>query len=99
GVFITLITVGIGIVLPIEAIMLLSIVVILFSWRFSMLSASYTIGITYVILMFAPYVLWSRPWLTQVNFDGLAILLVLFLIAVAFLLYRIKHNDNYPKLT
>src|SRR5699024_11892418 len=81
GVFITLITVGIGIVLQIEAIMPLSIVVVLFSWRFSMLSASYTIGITYVILVFAPYVLGSRPWLPQVNREGVAILFCLFLIA------------------
>lgn len=99
GLFISLITIGLGIVLSIETIIVLSIIVILLSFRFSMLSPSYTIGLTYVLLLFAPFLFKEYTWLTEVNFQALAILLSLFLFAEASLLHRMKRSETFPTLT
>src|SRR5690625_1388212 len=56
GLFISLLTLGVGFVFSYETILLLSVVTILLSMNFrcTMLSPSYTIGITYLLLLLAP---------------------------------------------
>lgn len=100
GLLISLITIGIGFVFSYEIILLLSIVVIILSltFKFTMLSVSYTIGITYLLALISPLVL-EQPTLIQTNFTSLAILLGLFLMIEALLLVRVKRNDTFPELT
>src|SRR5699024_4017587 len=88
-----------------ETIMLLSIVIIVLSFTFnlSVLSASYTIGITYLLLLFLPFLLTKQTFLKadlflDTNFTGLTILLGIFLLAEAVLLSRIKRNETFPDL-
>lgn len=106
GLILSVITIGIGIVFSYETIFLLSIVVILLSitCRFSLLSVSYTIGITYLLILLLPFVLPYQTFLptdlfTQTNFTGLILLLGIFLFGEAFLLRRMKRNESFPSLT
>ncbi|WP_373893368.1 PDZ domain-containing protein [Virgibacillus natechei] len=105
GIFISLITLVAGIVFTYETILLLSIVMIVLSLtlRFTMMSASYTIGITYILLLFLPFILENQTYIdtnlfSDANFSGLSILLGLFLIVESILLGRIKRNETYPEL-
>src|SRR5690625_3800361 len=56
GLVISLLLLGIGVVFTYETMMLLSAVIIVLSIvsRFSLLSASYTIGITYLLILLSP---------------------------------------------
>lgn len=99
-------TLGAGMVFTHETILILSIVIIFLSITFSlsMLSASYTIGITYMIVLLTFIIFGSRTSpksdvLTNVNFTGLVILLGIFLIVEAFLVGRVKRNDTFPELS
>lgn len=105
GIVLSLITIGVGIVFSYETILLLCMVVILFSltFKFTLLSASYTIGITYLMLLLLPFLLENQSYVkadlfSQTNFIGLAILLGIFLIAEAVLLFRVKRNESFPGL-
>ncbi|MFD0955511.1 PDZ domain-containing protein [Virgibacillus alimentarius] len=105
GLFLSLLTLGLGMVFTYETIMLLSIVIIVLSFTFnlSVLSASYTIGITYLLLLFLPFLLTKQTFLKadlflDTNFTGLTILLGIFLLAEAVLLSRIKRNETFPDL-
>ncbi|WP_240510111.1 PDZ domain-containing protein [Virgibacillus profundi] len=106
GIVISLIALGAGLVFTYETILLISIVTIILSLslKFAMLSASYTIGISYILLLFLPLILENQSYVnpdlfSQTNFTGLILLLGIFLIVEAFLLSRIKDNDTYPELT
>lgn len=106
GLFLTAIVIGVGMVLSYETILVLSIVTILLSLslRFSLLSPSYTIGITYFILLFIPHVLKKEElipaqFFMNTNFTVITILLGLFLIIEANLLKRTKQDHTYPALT
>lgn len=105
GLVISVITLGVGIVFTYETIYLLSIVVILLSltYKFSLLSASYTVGITYLLLLILPNILNQTPYagshlFSNTNFTGLTILLGLFLVYESILLWRTKRNETYPNL-
>lgn len=105
GLIISLVTLGVGVVLTWETILLLNIVVILLSitLRFTLLSPSYTIGITFLLLLFSPFLLENQSFISEdffqnVDFQGLAILLGLFLLAEALLTRRVKRDETYPGL-
>ncbi|WP_156288336.1 PDZ domain-containing protein [Oceanobacillus salinisoli] len=105
GLVISLITLGSGMVLSYETIIVLSIMTILLSitLRFTMLSASYTIGITYLLLLLAPFLLENQTVMDvtlnwETNFTALAILLGLFLIVEALLIRRTHRNQTFPSL-
>lgn len=99
-VILSLIIIGAGVVFSYETILVLNIVVILLSitTRFTLLSAAYSVGITYIILYFLPYVYPSSPYFQETNFQGLAILLGFLLIAEAILLFRVKEDDMFAEL-
>lgn len=106
GLLISLITIGSGFVFSYETILLLSIVVILLSLhaKFTLLSASYTLGITYILLFLSPVLLDFQSYVNpdifgQVNFTGIVLLLGLFLMVEAFLIGRIKRNETFPTLS
>lgn len=106
GLLISFFTIGFGFVFSYEVILLLSVVTILLSihLRFTLLSASYTIGITYLLLLLSPLLLENQTYInadlfSETNFTSLAILLGLFLMVEAFLLLRVKRNDTFPELS
>lgn len=103
GLFYSVLTIGIGMVVTYDVIIILSIVTILLSLtlRFSFLSPSYTFGITFFVIMLFPLVadnVTSIPSLGEVNYSVIAILLALFLFVEAHFLSRIKMKDTYPGL-
>lgn len=105
SVFITLITLGIGMVFSYDVIILLSVVIIVLSltFNYSMLSPSYTIGLTFLILVLSPLFLENQSFIdpnlfTGVNFTSLAILLGVFLMIEALLLKKTERNDTFPEL-
>lgn len=105
GLVLSIVCLTVGIVFPYEVILLISIVTILLSvrFRFSLLSASYIIGVTYLIVLFAPTILQQQNILDPMIFSnislvGLSIILGLFLFIEAFLLFRIKRNETFPRL-
>lgn len=105
GIIISLTTIGVGIVFSYETILLLCVAVILLSllFKFTLLSASYTVGITYLLLLLLPFLLQNQSYVevdlfSKTNFTGLAILLGIFLIAESILLMRVKRNESFPGL-
>lgn len=106
GLVLSIICLTIGIVLSYEVIFLISIVTVLLSlhFRFSLLSASYILGITYLIVLFAPTMLNEQNGLdptlfSDVSLTGLSILLSLFLVVEALLLFRVRRNETFPGLS
>jgi len=105
GLIISILLVGIGIVFSYETLIVLCIIIILLSLslRFTMLSPSYTIGITYLVLLFIP-AFWdqqsyfNKNLFSNINFTGLAILIGLFLIVEALMIINSRPNDNFPSL-
>ncbi|MFD2045007.1 PDZ domain-containing protein [Ornithinibacillus salinisoli] len=105
GIFISLVTIGIGFVFAYETIILLSVVAILLSLslRFSLLSASYTFGIGYILLLLLPIFLENQSYFSQdlfsnTNFTALTILLGFFLLVEAQLLRKTERNETFPNL-
>lgn len=106
GLIVTIFVLGSGIVLTYDMLILLSLVTILLSLTlsFSLLSATYTVGVTFFILLIAPLFVdvQSNPFLSDLSnahYSFLAILLGMFLIIESFLLRTIKRNKTYPSLT
>ncbi|MEN2768530.1 PDZ domain-containing protein [Ornithinibacillus xuwenensis] len=103
GLLFSVMTVGIGFVFTYETIIVLSIVMIISSMllRFTLLSPSYTIGISYFVLLGLPYL---SEYVTTINLDfdtnftALTILLGLFLFVEAQLFSRTRQNETYPSL-
>lgn len=106
GLLVSLIGIGAGLVLSYETILLASGMMILLSLtaRFTMLSPSYTIGFTYLLLLFFPLLMDNQAagvgqaLFGEINFTGLTILLGVFLIVEAILFWRVKRNQTYPLL-
>lgn len=105
GIILSIAFIGVGMVFSYETIFLLGIVTILLSLtlRFSMLSASYTIGITYLLLLFMPFLLEYQQLIDadlfkNTNFTGLSFLLAIFLMVEAILLRRSNRNSTFPEL-
>ncbi|WP_096269446.1 PDZ domain-containing protein [Paucisalibacillus globulus] len=100
GIFYSLIIIGVGMVISYEAIIILSIVTIILTltFRFTLLSPSYTIGITILILMLSPLLSEFLPIDGEINLSSLAILLALLLFVEAHFLSRIRQNETFPGL-
>lgn len=105
GLLISIVLVGSGMIFSYETILLLSIVTIGLSitLRFSMLSASYTIGITYMILLLMPFILEQQnivddDMFSNTNFVGLSLLVAILLTVEALLLKRNTRNTTFPDL-
>jgi len=106
GLFISLLNLGLGIVLSYESILILGIVVILLSisFRLSLLSASYTMGITFLIVLLSPLLLQFQTFLgvksfTEIDLTGIVILLSIFLFVEAILLNNVKREETFPELS
>ncbi|WP_404454260.1 PDZ domain-containing protein [Virgibacillus necropolis] len=105
GILVSGICIGVGIVFSYETLALLCLVSILLSLslRFTMLSPSYTIGFTLLLLLFMPTIIKNQSYLdnnlfNDLNFAGVSILIGIFLLVEALLTYRIKQRDTYPDL-
>ncbi|MGJ9457609.1 PDZ domain-containing protein [Oceanobacillus sp. CF4.6] len=105
GLVLSIITIGAGIVFSYEFIVLLAIITIILSLalRFTMLSPSYTIGLTFLLLLFLPSLLENQTvidteLITETNFTGLALLAGLLLTVESILIGRIKRNETYPSI-
>lgn len=105
GLVLSVITIGVGMVFSYETILLLCVVVIILSLtlRFTLLSASYTIGITYLLLLFLPFLLENQTYFeenlfSETDFTSLSILLGLLIIVEAILLSKMKRNESFPSL-
>ncbi len=104
GILISLLTLGAGMVFTYETILLLSVITILLSLniRFTLLSASYTIGVTYVVLLFSPMLerqsYLSGDLFTRVSWTSLTVLLGILLIVEAVLLRHMHRNETHPDL-
>lgn len=106
GLVISIITLGLGVVLTYETIIIIMALTILLSltMSFSMLSPIYTIGFSIVLLFFLPQVtnmnqIGNFSVSFETNFTALAILLGLFLIVEAVLLKNLKRNETFPSLS
>lgn len=106
GIIISLLMIGTGIVFSYSSLLLLCAIIFILSLTFkpSLLSASYTIGITYLLLLFSPLLLqyqtyMSPTFFSEVNFMGLTVLVSLLLFTEAVSIRRIKRNETYPTLS
>src|SRR5690625_4223296 len=71
---------------------------------FNLLSSSYTIGNTYLLILLSPHNLENQSYVSpdlfaNVNVLSLLFLLGIFLFVEAILLVRMKRNDAYPELS
>ncbi|WP_087972581.1 PDZ domain-containing protein [Oceanobacillus rekensis] len=105
GLALSIITIGAGIVFSYESIVLLAIVTIVLSiaLRFTMLSPSYTIGFTFILLLFLPFLLGNQTVIameltSEINFTGLAVVAGLLIIVESILIGRVKRNETYPSI-
>lgn len=101
GLLMSLITLGAGFVFNYDTILVLSIVTILLSllFHFSLLSAVYTLGITYILLLFFLFFTGDQLFPSETNFIGLSLLIGLLLLIEAIMVLRVKRNDSFPGLT
>lgn len=105
GCLLSLITLGVGMVFSYDVIILLSAVIFILSltFNYSLLSPSYTIGLTFIIIILSPLLLenqsvFSSNLFKGVSFTSLALLLGLFLIVEGLLLNTTKRNESFPEL-
>ncbi len=106
GILLSIAFVGGGVVLSYPVIMLLSAMMVLLSisGRFTLLSAAYTFGFSYLILLIAPPMIAEytdfplTTDLQSLNFPGLVLLLAAFLLMEALLLLRSTSRETYPEL-
>lgn len=96
----SILSIGLGLTFSYETILALNLIIILLSvtGKFTLLSSAYSIGITFIILYFLPVLVDTGSYFQEVNYTGLAILLGLFLLMEAILLFRIKENETFPEL-
>ncbi len=106
GVIISALTIGLGIVFSYSTVLLLCLVTILVSitGKFSFLSASYTFGISYVLLLFLPFLLEKQDFIpndlfSSVDYSGFTVLLAMLLFAESMLLLQARKGPTYPELT
>src|SRR5690625_420548 len=106
GLFISLLTIGLGLVFSYETILILSIIVIILSisFRLSLLSASYTIVITFLLILLSSLLLRFQKVIdidlySMIDFTSLVILLGIFLIAEAILLRTVSREETFPDLS
>src|SRR5699024_4837148 len=104
GLVLSLVTIGAGFIFNYEILIILLISMLIMSLSFNpaYLSAVYTIGLTYVVLLFLPLlsdnVALQVTMPTNVPYTQLTILLGLFLIVDASFIKKIKDNQLPPSL-
>lgn len=105
GVLLSCLCIGLGVVFSYETLALLCIVsiVVSLSLRFTMLSPSYTIGFTVILLLFMPTIINNQTYVTSnlfndINIVGLSILIGAFLIVESILIQRTRRDETYPDL-
>lgn len=105
GLGISLVTILNGMVFSYELLLLLAVVTILLSitGKLTLLSASYTIGITYILLLVLPGLLEEQATLnaalfSNTNLTALVILLGIFLVIEGIMLTSTSRDDTYPGL-
>ncbi|MFZ3576922.1 PDZ domain-containing protein [Virgibacillus sp. DJP39] len=105
GILVSVICLGVGIVFSYETLALVCLITVLLSlsFRFTMLSASYTIGLTLLLLLFMPTLIKNQSYIdstlfNDINFVGVSILLGLFLILEGISTFRIRQTETYPDL-
>ncbi|WP_181347283.1 PDZ domain-containing protein [Thalassobacillus sp. CUG 92003] len=106
GIVLSLLAVGAGVVFPYPLILLISAVTILLSLTlsFTWLSAVYTLGISYLILLFGPpFINVELPAQWRILLDTppltvLACLIGLLLLVEGLQLLRLRSNETYPEL-
>lgn len=107
GLILSFITLGIGMVFSFETIFVLSIIAIVLglTLRFTMLSPSYTVGITFLLLMALPLLQnnvsnfpFDKFAAASTNYAGLVVLLGLLLIIEAIMIGRLKDRDWFSDL-
>lgn len=106
GLLLSAFTLGVGVTLTYPVILLFGLITILISitGRINLLSASYILGITYLVLMFVPEWINIETILpfhihTDVHLSGLVSLLALLLLAESILLFSSRNDVTYPELT
>lgn len=105
GLIFSIAMIAAGVVFSYGTLLALSAIMILLSLnlRFTLLSASYTIGLTYILLLFLPTALEYQnviepEFFAGTNFTALTCLLGFVLIIEAVLMRRVKRNQSFPKL-
>lgn len=93
-------TLGFKVTFPYEAIIILSVIFILLSYKmkYSLLSASYTLGITYLVLWFLPKGPLEEVLYTDWTFTSITIMISILLFAEAILFLRFRNSEANPKL-
>ncbi|WP_343753834.1 PDZ domain-containing protein, partial [Lentibacillus halophilus] len=105
GLLLSIVAVGAGVVFNkqmMDAVALVTMALSL-TLRFTFLSPVYTIGISYLLLLFLPVALPDRMFPSSifpsaVNFTGLGLLLAILLIAEALLLQKSGRDTSFPAL-
>ncbi|MFD1067680.1 PDZ domain-containing protein [Oceanobacillus locisalsi] len=105
GILISAVIIGAGMVFSYETLLVLalSFVILSVSTRFTLLSPSYTLGLTFLILFFAPYVLDMQnvvdySLLYGRSLPALAVLAGLLLFVESLLIKRIEKQDVFPSI-
>lgn len=105
GTFVSVMFFGLEVVFPLPMLFLLIIVIILFSlhMKYSLLSASYTIGLSYMLILLSPFILqfqtvFDKNLLTNSPLMSIGILLGVMLMFEAFLLVSVDRNESFPEL-
>lgn len=104
SILLSLLTIGIGITFTKEMIVILTIVTIILSLTFNLtlLSASYTLGVTFIVMLFLPYIIndyfQQISSFTPVYYTSVVILIGLFLLVEAIFIGRLKRNELFPRL-
>ncbi|HLQ72705.1 MAG TPA: PDZ domain-containing protein [Bacillota bacterium] len=106
GMIYSILFLSIGFVFTYELTILLAIVTVILSitGRTSLLSPSYTIGITFLLIVISPVVLQEQssvdPHLfATISLPMISLLIGLFLVVEAFFVSRVKRTDVYPNLS
>lgn len=105
GLMITAIMLGVGVVFTYETMLVLSIITILLSihGKLTWLSASYTVGLTYIVVLFAPLLLPYQNvipthYFDHINLTSIALLVPLFLLAESILLRTMHGNESFVSI-
>lgn len=100
GGILSLFTASVGITFTYEIIIILSIFIVIFSitYRYTLLSASYTLGATFVFLKFLAVKQPNNPVLIPEMFTSLSLLIGILLLFEALLFFRMEKNDAFPEI-
>src|SRR5690625_3265058 len=98
GLIISLFTAGIGVTFTYEIIIILSafIVILSITYHYTFLSASYTLGFTFIVLKFLAYKQPDNPLYSPEFFTSFALLIGWVLLFEAMLYLRTKERDTFP---